>query len=88
MFTLIAQKDLSSRFSDLFQKFEEMKKKYFISLVVSVKLQGSILGWYCNTDQNLLYEEILNSEQDVNKWPEWVNDQIKKRSERPPKTEV
>ena len=63
-------------------QLETLKKQYFMSLAVGVKLQGSLAGWFCNADMHELYEILLNEKVPIESWPEWANEQIKKRSEQ------
>ena len=72
---------------------EVLKKSYFKSVVVSVKviikltnkddhpqMQGSMMGYYTNADMDILYEKVLNDGVQIEAWPEWITSEIKKLS--------
>jgi len=59
---------------------EWVKNRYFVNLAMSVKLQGQYLGWFSNTDVNLLYEMALNEDIPIQNWPDWITTQIQKKS--------
>jgi len=55
--------------------FETLKKKYFLSLVLGVKL-SSQNAWFSNLDSNELYDKVQEDEINFLNWPEWVANQI------------
>jgi hypothetical protein len=79
---LKANKSIPDVTKAFLEQYENLKEQYFRSLAVGVKLQGTMIGWYCNADMGLLYEEVLNQNVELNEWPSWITEQIKKRSQK------
>ncbi|EGG24673.1 hypothetical protein DFA_02917 [Cavenderia fasciculata] len=60
--------------------FENLKKKYFVSLVVAAKLQHSMMGDICNVDAYEMYEQAQSEHVlDQDQWPNWVAENISKK---------
>ncbi|KAH3744005.1 hypothetical protein Pelo_14595 [Pelomyxa schiedti] len=59
-------------------ELEELKSRYFLTLGRSIKLQGSLLGWYSNVDLDELYETVLRDNIPLDKWPAWVTEQVQR----------
>ncbi|PRP75351.1 putative kinesin K39 [Planoprotostelium fungivorum] len=68
------------QYQDLMEQFEYIKTRYFMSTAVGIKVQGSQLGWYANTNLQLLYEKALNLRVPLEQWPEWITEEIRRAS--------
>jgi len=63
----------------------DLKNKYFCSLAMGLKLQGSLMGLFSNVDITLLYDKAISENIPLNNWPEWVSNQIQSQSMANPK---
>eukprot|EP01132_Coremiostelium_polycephalum_P009912 gene9912-12155_t len=61
------------KLEDLDSNYDQLKKKYFVSLVVAAKLQNSMMGNICNVDAYEMYEQAMAEHLlDQDTWPNWI----------------
>jgi len=53
-----------------------LKKEYFLSLAVSVKLHRSLVSESSNVDVISLYEQAVSHNVPVRSWPEWLSNNL------------
>eukprot|EP01105_Mastigella_eilhardi_P024473 TRINITY_DN638_c0_g1_i2.p1 TRINITY_DN638_c0_g1~~TRINITY_DN638_c0_g1_i2.p1 ORF type:complete len:1303 (-),score=470.43 TRINITY_DN638_c0_g1_i2:85-3807(-) len=70
-----AAKSQNREVAYLQEQLEQVKRWYFNALARAVKLQGSVLGWYCNVDIEELYKEAHDTVP-LEKWPVWLTTTI------------
>ncbi|KAK5577454.1 hypothetical protein RB653_002395 [Dictyostelium firmibasis] len=55
----------------------EIKKEYFQTLGVSIKLHRVKEGYFANIDINSLFERVIKENVHYRNWPEWISNQFK-----------
>eukprot|EP01133_Synstelium_polycarpum_P017204 gene17204-20503_t len=73
--------EVVNKMQDVTQNYEQLKKKYFISLVVAAKLQNVMMGNICNVDAYEMYEQAIEEHVlDIESYPNWVAVNISKKN--------
>ncbi|KYR00493.1 kinesin-3 [Tieghemostelium lacteum] len=74
-----AGEEVVKKMEDQISNIDQLKKKYFVSLVVSAKLQNVMMGNMCNVDAYEMYEHAVEQHiLDENQWPGWISENINK----------
>lgn len=61
-----------------------LQENYFLSLGRSVKLQGTLVGWYANVSLSELYEEAMQKKIPVVDWPSWITRRFQNLGQKSP----
>ncbi|EFA85017.1 kinesin-3 [Heterostelium album PN500] len=76
-----AGEEVTKKLEDVSYNYEQLKKKYFVSLVLATKLQHVMSGNICNVDAYDMYDQASNEHVlDVDAWPNWVAENIVKNN--------
>jgi len=72
---------LESKLRQTTDQFDLLKERYFITFARGVKMQGTMLGWYCNIDIQSLYEQAIAENRPLDDWPNWITQQMQQQKE-------
>jgi len=74
------QDQLQIKVWTLQQEMKSLREIYFMSLGRALKLQGSLFGWFVNLSIHEMYEEALENNIPLEKWPSWITSKMQAAS--------
>eukprot|EP00026_Physarum_polycephalum_P004534 Phypoly_transcript_04555.p1 GENE.Phypoly_transcript_04555~~Phypoly_transcript_04555.p1 ORF type:complete len:640 (-),score=202.85 Phypoly_transcript_04555:236-2131(-) len=63
-------------------QLHDLMESYFLSVGRSIKLQGSLVGWFVNISLNELYEEAMEASVPLEQWPSWITKKFQDQNQK------
>jgi len=63
---------------ELVNQIDTLKKQYFFTLTLALKLSKAAIGEACNLETEPLYQAVLSAQIPIDQWPLWLTSQMKR----------